>query len=104
MTKRKSKPKAMDETELQTADTAPPAVRSTDLLEQLAATEDELMKAATDFGRMWGCDQTSHPKMYWLELHIERWRRLSAAAVKYSEAVCNASGGTAHRQSQRESI
>ena len=63
------------------------AVRSTDWLEQLAATEDELMKAATDFGRMWGCDQTGHPKMYWLELHIERWRKLASAAVKYSEAV-----------------
>jgi hypothetical protein len=43
------------------------------------------MPNAMEFGRGWGCDQTTHPKSYWLEIHIERWRELTLCALKYSE-------------------
>lgn len=45
------------------------------------------MKAATEFAYQWGRDQTVHPKMYWLELHLETWGKLAKAALAYSERV-----------------
>jgi|GEM_PF-4243255 len=49
--------------------------------------EGVLMKAANDFAHQWGRDQTVHPKMYWLELHLSNWRSLAEAAIKYSSAL-----------------
>ena len=63
--------------------------------EQLMEAEAALMKAAMEFGRGWGCDQTAYPKSYWLEIHIERWRELTLCALKYSECFeePNVNGG-----------
>ena len=49
--------------------------------------EATLMKAATEFAYQWGRDQTVHPKMYWLELHMTKWRELAVAAVQYTSAI-----------------
>jgi hypothetical protein len=49
--------------------------------------EAALMKAAIEFAYQWGRDQTLHPKMYWLELHLENWGKLARAALAYSECV-----------------
>lgn len=46
--------------------------------------EAELMKAAAEFGRAWGCDQREHPRSYWLELHISRWSDLARCALAYA--------------------
>ncbi len=53
--------------------------------EQLADAEAVLMVAATEFAYQWGRDQTAHPKMYWLDLHLEKWGKLARAALAYSE-------------------
>jgi len=67
----------------------PPAHGSADRddRENLMAAEASLMKAATEFAYQWGRDQTAHPKMYWLELHLETWAKLAKAALAYSERV-----------------
>ena len=57
------------------------------LLDDLAAVESELMKAADAFSYQWGRDQTIHPPGYWLDLHITTWRRLAKAALAYSECA-----------------
>jgi hypothetical protein len=54
---------------------------------KLMDAEAVLMKAATEFAYQWGRDQTLHPKMYWLELHLENWGKLARAALGYSECV-----------------
>jgi len=51
------------------------------------AAEASLMRAATEFAYQWGRDQTTHPKIYWLELHLETWEKLAKAALAYSERV-----------------
>ena len=53
--------------------------------DKVMAAESALMKAANEFGRAWGCDQTAHPRSYWLELHIERWSELARCALAYAE-------------------
>ena len=53
--------------------------------EKVMEVEVALMKAATDFGRAWGCDQREHPRSYWLELHIERWGELTRCALAYAD-------------------
>ncbi len=53
--------------------------------EKVMAAEAALMKAANEFGRAWGCDQTAHPRSYWLELHIDRWAELARCALAYAE-------------------
>ena len=72
----------------------PPATCSTAARERLETSEAALMKAATEFAYQWGRDQTIHPKMYWLDLHLENWGKLARAALAYSECVepPNASG------------
>lgn len=55
--------------------------------ESLMAAEATLMKSATEFAYHWGLDQTAHPKMYWLELHLDAWAKLATAALAYSEHV-----------------
>lgn len=55
--------------------------------ERLEAANEGLMKAAIEFSHQWGRDQTVHPKMYWLELHMDTWRKLARAAVAYSDCV-----------------
>lgn len=52
--------------------------------EKVMAAETALMMAATEFGRDWGCDQTRHPKSYWLELHLGRWAELARCALAYA--------------------
>lgn len=49
--------------------------------------EAALMKAATEFAYQWGRDQTVHPKMYWLDLHLRNWRGLAEAAVRYTATL-----------------
>jgi hypothetical protein len=53
----------------------------------ITQAEARLMKAAAEFGHPFGRDQTVHPRMYWVEMHIEAWRELSAAAVNYADAT-----------------
>jgi hypothetical protein len=63
----------------------PHATGSADL--SVMNAEALLMKAATEFAFQWGRDQTLHPKIYWLELHLENWGKLARAALAYSERV-----------------
>lgn len=53
--------------------------------ERIMAVEGQLMTAAAEFGRAWGCDQREHPRAYWLELHIQRWNTLARCALAYAE-------------------
>jgi len=53
--------------------------------EKVMEAEAALMTAATQFGRAWGCDHREHPKMYWLELHIQLWGDLARCALEYAE-------------------
>lgn len=52
---------------------------------QVMDTEADLMKAANEFGKAWGCDQRVHPRAYWLDLHLSRWSELARAALAYAE-------------------
>ena len=72
----------------------PPATCSAAARERLETAEAALMKAATEFAYQWGRDQTVHPKMYWLELHLENWSKLARAALAYSECVEPPNDGT----------
>jgi hypothetical protein len=49
--------------------------------------EAALMKAAIEFAYQWGRDQTAHPKIYWLEMHLKMSRDLAVAAVQYTTAT-----------------
>ena len=55
--------------------------------ENIMKAEAALMKAATEFAYQWGRDQTVHPKMYWLELHLTNWAELARSALAYAECV-----------------
>ena len=59
--------------------------------EAILAAEAALMKAANEFGKGWGCDPREHPRIHWLELHLERWANLARSALEYSE--CYRSSG-----------
>lgn len=73
--------------EPETVPLLPPATCSAAARERLETAEAALMRAAMEFAYQWGRDQTGHPKMYWLELHLENWRKLARAALAYSECV-----------------
>ncbi len=53
----------------------------------LMAAEASLMEAAIEFSKDWGSNQTSQPKLHWLDLHLKRWRSLAISALRYTEAV-----------------